>query len=74
MWSALKTPATIIQSILGNETVWVRSKGARISIWSGAMLTSFKGLNLSRDKADDINVGGNILYGCIGFFLFQEVS
>lgn len=37
-------------------------------------VNSFKGLHLSRDKADDINVGGNILYGCIGIFLYQEVS
>jgi len=37
-------------------------------------VNSFKGLNSSQDKADDINVGGSILYGCIGIFLCQEVS
>lgn len=37
-------------------------------------VNGFKGLNWSQDKADDINVGGNTLYGCVQFFLCQEVN
>lgn len=72
MWSARDTKKQqSFRVFSGDETVWVRSKDARVS---GAMLTVLKGLNWSQDKADGINVGGNLLYGCIQFYLCQEVN